>query len=1067
MRVSDSRIFTYTIGLLTGTLALFLIATTATVATSQTISFNRDIRPILSENCWACHGPDAGHREADLRLDTSDGAAATLVAGKPEESELYLRLTEDDDSLIMPPVDSNKKLTPEQIELMRRWIEQGAPFETHWSFVTPEKPPLPPEAENFSNPIDAFLAATLHENGLAMSPKADRRILIRRVAFALTGFPPTLNEVNQFLDDPSPDAYEKMVDRYLASVYYGEEMARHWLDLARYGDTHGLHLDNERQMWAYRDWVVDRFNQDQPFDQFTIEQLAGDLLPEATLDQLTATGFNRCNVTTSEGGAIDDEFRYRYAVDRTNAAVQIWTGLTAECAACHDHKFDPVSIKEYYSLYAFFNSAADPPMDGNALLTNPTILLPTDEQKTLLADFVSRIGESKEELDRKVADYQYVDPATAVPPIQPESLENVWMDDEFPKDGQVTFIGPPTEWVSLDMTPVCFSGHRVLKRTATEIGQDVYHMASVPLMIPTQAKFFVEVWLESTDLPKAIMLQFHREGWNHRAVWGDANAIHWGKPNSPERHSMGDMPVAGQWVHLEIPAEQVGLKAGDAISGFALTQYGGTVYWDKLGVSGISDPTQDPAQSFSAWLKQPIPKDLPRPLKELFNKAQQAGQADQVDQASPSTSETGGNSNEVAVSTEPPAINPLDEQQPLLNYWLKNVCVQIKPHIADSTNNVNQLQKAHDDLQNSIPRTFIYRDTEKPRDSFVMKRGQYNEPGEPVSPNVPAFLPQLDPADPQRPTRLDFAKWLLRDDHPLTSRVIVNRYWQQFFGTGLVKSSGDFGSQGELPSHPELLDWLAVHFRESGWQVKDLVRMMLTSEAFQQSSRVTPELLAVDPENRLLGRSPRFRLDAEQIRDNALFVSGLIHLERGGRGVRTYQPPNVWEPVGYVDSNTRNYKQDSGPSLYRRSLYTFLKRTAPPPFMDNFDAPNREQFCTRRERSNTPLQALQLMNDIQHIEAARALAERIMKSTDENPVNRVRLAFEVVLSRAPEDVEAQWLVQQFESHLQRFRETPDDGKKLIETGESVPDTELDVAELAAWTLVANTILNLDETLNRN
>jgi hypothetical protein len=890
------------------------------------------------------------------------------------------------------------------------------------------------------NPIDAFMVDRLAREGLRQSPEADRPTLIRRVAFALTGLPPTPAEVDGFLADSSTDAYEKMVDRYLASKHFGEEMARHWLDLARYADTHGLHLDNERQMWAYRDWVIDSHNRNQPFDQFTIEQLAGDLLPNATVAQRVATGYNRCNITSGEGGAIEAEFRYRYAVDRTSTMAETWMGVTVGCAVCHDHKFDPISQREFYSLYAFFNSAADPAMDGNALLTGPVVKIEAPELRSKRDDFDKRIAAKQKQLDDAAAAVVYTDPGNSPTTLPTADTETVWMEDEFPPGAHPQGgPGQPTTFVDAAHGQV-FSGKRALKRTSAGLSQDYYEGGATPFVIPPNAMLFAYVYLEPKALPSEIMLQFHKGGWNHRAVWGDYNAIDWGAPNTFERVLMGPLPDAGKWVRLDFPVEKLGLAPGDQITGFAFTQFGGTVFWDKLGVAGRNDPGHDPLRSFIAWWQQATGKDTPGIPPELA---------------------------QVAKDGPKKSVKPEDEKR-LRAYYLQAVCVDTKPQLSVLAGGLETLKTERAAVDQMMPSSFVFNDLPTPRDSFVMMRGAYDKPGEKVEPGVPAVFPQLKKVDPKaRATRLDLARWLVSPEHPLTARVAVNRLWQQFFGRGLVKTSYDFGSQGEAPSHPELLDWLAVHFRDGGWNRNEIVRLMLTSATFRQSSRVTPELYARDPENRLYARGPRFRLDAEQIRDNVLFVSGLINLEMGGKGAKTYQPANIWEPVGFAGSNTRFYQQDSGPALYRRSIYTFLKRTAPPPFMANFDAPNREQFCTIRERSDTPLQALQLMNDVQHVEAARALAQRMLTEGGSTAASRLAFAYRTVLSRPPESDETAIVEQQLAAHLARYQQDIVAAKMLISQGQSKPKVELALAELAAYTLVANTILNLDETLTRN
>ena len=830
------------------------------------LRYNRDVRPILADACFRCHGPAA--KKAGLRLDSpevalkpTESGARAVVPGKPAESELVARIFSSDDDERMPPPSAKKVLTPEQKALLKTWVEQGAKYEKHWAFEAPVKagvPRLDGPGFRVVNPIDAFLGERLKREGLTMAPEADRPTLIRRVAFALTGLPPTTQDLETYLGDSSSRAYENMVERYLFSPRFGEEMARNWLDVARYADTHGLHLDNERGMWPYRDWVVKSFNDNLPFDKFTIEQIAGDLLPNPTPDQLVATGFNRCNVTTGEGGSIESEWVFRNALDRTSTMAEAWMGITAGCAVCHDHKFDPLSSEEYYALYSFFYSIQGPALDSNVLLHAPSIKLPTDEQKAKLA-----------ELDAKLA----------------------------------------------------------------------------------AARVVLDGAIKATDYKDA--------------------------------------------------------------------------------------PTADPSVSFQAWLKKGEAKALPVDTRKLLNTYR-------------------------AKKGKP------DDEAKLRDYYLRKVHATISKSIASASEEVDKRTKERNDFDASIPATFIFQEMPKPREAFVMMRGQYDKPSKKVEPGTPAIFPPLKKADPNgRATRLDLARWLVAPEHPLTARVAVNRLWQQMFGVGIVKTSFDFGTQGEPPTHQDLLDWLAVSFRESGWDTKAMVRMMVESAAFRQSSKITPDVLKRDPENRLYAHGPRFRLDAEQVRDNALAVSGLINLTMGGRGVRPYQPPNIWEPVAYSGSNTRTYVEDKGPALYRRSLYVFLKRTAPPPFMANFDAPSREGFCSRRDRGNSPLQALELMNDVQHVEAARGLAERMLIEGGATPRDRVRQGFRIVLARYPDDAELAVLQDQLTAELSRFAKDPGAAKQLIHVGDSSPRPGLSEPELAAYTLVACTLMNLDETVTRN
>lgn len=1033
--------------MMVGAVLLCLLGNLAQAAAPAVVSFNKDVRPILSDKCFACHGFDSKKRQADLRLDTFEGAQADLdgkqaiVAGDLSRSELWKRINATDESAIMPPPESHKTLSADEIAIIGKWIEQGAVYQKHWAFESPQITVSKAVGSVASNSIDELIHQRLEQEGLAFADQAEKEVLIRRVAFSLTGLPPSIADVELYLSDNSVDAYEKMVDRYLSSSQYGEEMARHWLDVARYADTHGMHLDNERQTWAYRDWVVSAFNRNLTFDQFTIEQLAGDLLPNATMEQQVATGFNRCNVTTSEGGSINEELLYRYAVDRASTTMQAWLGLTGGCAVCHDHKFDPITQKEFYEFYAFFNSAADPGFDGNALLTAPVLKMQNDENRQQLAALDAAIAQKQQEIDSESAKIAYIDPASVEPPPAITTSELLWLDDDFPAGGKHhASPGAPPQFVSRAEGQPVHAGQRALKRKDPGLAQDIWDEATTPLKLPQDPKIFAHVWLDPADAPKSIMLQFFKDGWMHRAVWGDYNAIEWGAVNTTQRVLMGELPAAGQWVRLEFPADKVGLAAGDELKGFALTQFGGTVVWDSVGVAGTINPVTDPSKSFRAWWKQATGKDTP-------------GLADELNQ----------------IAKAGPEKTPTPEQETKLKqYYLQEVCSETNSQFAALMADRKRFQEERKQLDESIPSTFIFKDLPSPRDSFVMMRGAYDKPGEKVEPAVPAVLPPLQKSDVNaRATRLDLARWIVSPENPLTARVAVNRFWQQFFGLGLVKTSYDFGTQGDSPTHPELLDRLAIEFRESGWDTKALVRRIVCSRTFRQSSRVTSELYRLDPENRLYARGPRFRLDGEQIRDNALSVAGLLNLQMGGKGVNPYQPDNIWEPVGFAGSNTRFYKRDDGPALYRRSIYTFIKRTAPPPFMVNFDAPNREQFCTKREKSNTPLQALQLMNDVQHIEAARSVAQRMLETGGANFPERLSFAYRLILARQPNPQEVAILESQLNKHLVRYGQDQEQAKLLTSSGETKPNGALNPAELAAYTLIANTLLNLDETVTRN
>ncbi len=1008
---------------------------------AATVDFDRQVRPILSDNCFTCHGPDAAARQADLRLDLPEGvfgsaeSPGVVIPGKKEESELYLRISAEDPEERMPPPSSGKELTREQIELIGRWIDSGAKWQPHWAFVTPQRPPLPDVSrpEWCRNPIDRFILARLEKEGLAPSEEADKVTLLRRVTYDLTGLPPTPDEVDRFLQDDSPDAYEKVVDRLLASPHFGEHRARYWLDVARYGDTHGLHLDNYRSMWPYRDWVIKAFNENKPYDQFIIEQLAGDLLPNATLDQKVASGFNRCNVTTSEGGAIDAEFLVRYAVDRTSTMGTAFMGLTVGCAVCHDHKYDPITQKDFYRMYAYFYSMADPAMDGNSDRTPPIVSLPTPEQATKKAALEEERAAIEKQIREELDKVDYRDPDEEETGPAPSPREIVWIDDEVPAGAALSADGHPWEFVEAG-DPAAFSGKKVMRRKAEGLAQHYFTKATQPLVVGDDDTLFVHVYLDPQNPPREIMLQWNDGSWEHRAFWGE-DLIEWGQSGSPSRKRIGDLPAAGQWVRLEVSAKDVGLEAGKQINGWAFTQYGGTVYWDAAGIVTTAIQPGEKFRSLKRWeavVKRGKPDTWPKPVAEILKKS-----ADKRTQ---------------------------EEQAKLRDYFVEFVYEDTRAIFDPLHARRDEVDKQLRELESQIAVSLVSADLPQPREAFVLERGDYEKPREKVEPGVPSVLPPLPPDAP--PNRLGLARWLVQPNHPLTARVAVNRFWQEIFGTGLVKTSEDFGTQGERPSHPELLDWLAVEFMESGWNVKHLFRLMVTSATYRQSARVRPELLAKDPENRLLARGPRFRLDAEEIRDTALFVSGLLVDKIGGPSVKPYQPEGLWEAVGYTTSNTAKFVQDHGEKLYRRSLYTFWKRTSPPPGLVLFDAPSREACVMRRARTNTPLQALNLMNDVQYVEAARKMAERLLQKGFSDPGDTAKYGFKLVTCREPKPSELAVLLELYRWQRDYFEKNPPAAEQLLQVGESPRDEQLPARELAAWTMVCNALLNLDETITK-
>ena len=1007
-------------------------------AADSKIDFNRDIRPILSDNCYACHGPDEAHREGGFRLDRKDSAFGkadsdnlVIVPGKPEASELIARIVTTDDDLRMPPVDSTKSLTGEQIELLKRWVAQGATWREHWSFVSPIKHELPQvsKADWCRNPIDYFVLKRLDEEGLKPGNRASKETLIRRVTLDLTGLPPTLDEVDAFLNDNSEDAYAKVVDRLLKSQRYGEHMAKYWLDAARYGDTHGLHLDNYREMWPYRDWVVRAFNQNMPYDQFAIEQLAGDLLENPTEDQLIATGFNRCHVTTSEGGSIAEEVHIRNVVERVIATGTVFLGMTFDCTRCHDHKYDPFTQRDFYSLSAFFNSIDGNPLDGNKKDHEPVIKVLTSDEKGRIAELKQKASDVRDEIRRQLANYKYVEPDTPTEARQPEPTEFVWIEDSVPEGGRAQ-----GGWEFVTNPKPVFSGEKSSTRTATGLSQHFFDQAKTPLKIADGDVFFSYVYLDEKNPPKEIMLQFNDGSWDHRAYWG-SDSIDWGKKDSPSRFSKGALPETGKWIRLEVPVAEVGLKAGAMINGWAFTQFDGTVFWDKAGIVSKADQT-------------PIYESL-----LVWERDQKAAQAASL-------------SADVKTIVMLEADKRNDEQrQKLLDYFVEHVCSTSRSDFEPLHKAIADTEKQIANIDNAAATTLVFREKKDPKPAFILNRGEYDQQKDEVPRAVPVVLPPLPEGAPAN--RLGLARWLTGREHPLMARVTVNRFWQQFFGTGLVKTSEDFGSQGEPASHPELLDWLAVQFQDDGWDVHKTLRRIVMSETYRQDARVRGSA-ELDPENRLLSRGPRFRLDAEVLRDQALFVSGLLVEKLGGPSVKPPQPDGLWFAVGYSGSNTVRFTADTGPDkVHRRTLYTFLKRTAPAPQMNIIDAPSRESCTVRRERTNTPLQALLLLNDPQYVECARGLADRVLREGGETDESRATYMLRLCTGRKPQGSEVSELVSAVTDLQAAYAKDNEAASKLVAAGSSRIDDSGAVAERAAWIIGANLVLNLDEVLTKN
>ncbi|UUO05521.1 PSD1 and planctomycete cytochrome C domain-containing protein [Blastopirellula sp. J2-11] len=1011
----------------------------------EEVDFGADIRPLLSNNCYACHGPDEEHRSGGFRLDLegsaygeADSGEHPIVPGDVDASEIMARILSTDPDVQMPPPDSNKSLKPAEIAKIRQWVADGAKYELHWSFqpLTKPEPPTVKQTDWPTNSIDSFVLAKLEKLGLSPTDSASKERLIRRVTFDLTGLPPTLNEVDAFLADESPDAYEKVVDRLLASPHYGEHMARFWLDAARFGDTHGLHLDNYREMWLYRDWVIQAFNNNQPFDQFTIEQLAGDLLENPTEDQKIASGFNRCHVTTNEGGSIKQEVETRNVIDRVTTTGTVFMGLTFECTRCHDHKYDPLTMNDFYSMYAFFNSFDYNPMDGNVKDHAPTIrMVPSDDQQQI-AKLQQEIEQTKTKISEQLAAIEYTEPDAATPTEDEPAVDVVWIDDDTPPGAKLHGNLYPWQWVEAP-EPV-FAGKRSSKRTSKELDQHYFTEATEPLTIYEDDVLFTYVYLDPADPPKEIMLQWNNGNWNFRAYWGE-NLIPFGSDGTTSRQHQGDLPALGEWVRLEIPVSAIELKPGEKINGWAFTQWGGTVYWDQSGVA-TREGRPRVYRSLAQWSTELAAKKKPTEPKKI-----------------------------VAIAKKEAEKRSEAEQTQLQRYFVEHVFADTREIFTPLQQTIAANEKTIADMTNASPTTLISKEKDKPVTAYILERGEYDQQGEEIGRATPGMLPPM-PADAPL-NRLGLARWLVNPEHPLTARVTVNRLWQHAFGTGLVKTAEDFGLQGDPPSHPQLLDWLASQFIADGWDVKTMMKRIVLSSTYRQSSKMTPEAIARDPNNRLLARGPRFRLDAEMIRDQALAVSGLLVDQIGGPSVKPPQPAGLWKSVGYSGSNTVQFKADEGHAkVHRRTLYTFVKRTSPPPQMSTLDAPSRESCTVRRERTNTPLQALMLMNDPQFVETARALAIRTRKEGGETPQAQAAFLLRLCMSRNPHEQEIAEIVQLVSAAQAHFAAEPKAAEALLNVGEIPPDASIDVAEnaeAAAWTLAANLVLNLDEVITKN
>jgi hypothetical protein len=988
-------------------------------AAAATVEFNRDIRPLLSDKCYTCHGPDKNNRKTPLRFDTEAGAKADLgghfaiVPGDPARSEMVKRITAENKGLRMPPVYSGVKLTEREIGLIRDWISQGAVWEKHWSFIPPKRrePPAVSKPAWVRNPVDAFILARLDREGLAPSPEADRAMLVRRVTLDLTGIPPTPAEIEAFERDGD---YEKLVDRLLASPRYGERMAARWLDAARYADTNGYQTDGERSMWRWRDWVIAAFNRNMGFDQFTIEQIAGDMLPNATLDQKIASGFNRNHRGNGEGGIVPEEYAVEYVVDRVDTTATVWLGLTLGCARCHDHKYDPLAQKEFYQFFAYFNNVPERGMSFKYGNSPPFIQAPTPAQQEHLRQLDAKIAEAgakfaalgaggaQREWEKSVAgggelQWQLADD------LEVEHGLETFDGKKFVDAGKKAGFGFYDKFtLSAWINPSAPNGAIVTKTedVAEEKGYGLY------LKNGKVAAEMANRWLDDgarVETEAAVPLN----RWSHVALTYDGTRMADGIRiyiNGESKKLKVDLDVLNQTFSSKDP-----LRIGGG--GGPEKRFQGQIDGVRIYRTALT-----PLQAAVLATREPV-----NTIAAMDPSKRSEAQAGKL------------------------RLCFLDRYAP--------------EGVRQAWTELKKARRERERFSDSLPTVMVMQERPQPRDTFLLVRGAYDKPGEKVARGLPAVLPPLPDGTPN--DRLGLAKWLVSPSNPLTARVFVNRLWQMYFGVGIVKTVEDFGSQGEWPTHAELLDWLATEFMRTGWDIKALVRTIVTSSTYRQASAISPEMQQRDPENRLLARGPRFRLPAEMVRDQALAISGLLVEKLGGPSVKPYQPAGLWQELSGED-----YKQDQGESLYRRSLYTFWKRAVPPPSMMTFDSAGREACVVRETRTNTPLQALTLMNDVTYLEAARVMAQRMMTEGGSAPADRIGYGFRLATARPPSEKKAEVLLRSYQHYLDQYQTNVESARKLLSAGESPVNPKLDTSELAAYTTVASLILNLDETVTK-
>ncbi len=1036
-------------------------------ALPEIVSFNDHVQPILSEYCYHCHGPDSGTREpkdAPLRFDRPEDAfmprengIPVIVKGNPNESLVMKLMLSEDPDVVMPPPASHKTMTQEEIAVIRRWIEQGAEYQPHWSFM-PITRPEPPAAGNgwAANPIDRFIAAKLDEVGLAPNPPEEPRRFFRRLHLDLTGLPPAPEQVEAFVkrhaEDPDA-AVAGAADELLASMAGAEHFARFWLDAARYADTHGIHIDNYRAIWPYRDWVVRAFHANMPWDQFTLEQIAGDMLPDRTLDQLVATGFSRCLATTGEGGAIAEEYEMIYAQDRVETVSAIWLGLTTSCAACHDHKFDPVSIDEFYSLTAFFRNTSMNAMDRNKADHPPNVFVPLHEDRSRWSELEKEIANlEKQAADRTTnarGDFEsWFANACVAPSREIDSTLSIHLPLAN-ADGPVrgTVDGQPREWdVKLPFIDAPFGKAPDISGASVDLGD----IGSFSRSDRVSYGGFIRIEGQPTGAVIARMTSGDsRRGWDLFLEGGRPGSHVIDSWDKAANKAIAGKPLeAGKWQHVMVTfdgsvsghqAHKIYIDGKQVANETAPNTVGGNIESNAPLRIGARE-----AGEFMLTGGKVALQDF-RFYRRLLDPEQIK-----------TLSETAMLNHIASLPADQRSKQQIDT---LYQYFIANIDGVSRELAAK----LDSLKTEQSQLRARGSVSLVMDEKGSEPFAHVLNRGVYSDKGKRVTPDTPAILPPMPEGMPKN--RLSLAKWLNDPANPMPARVTMNRVWYQIFGTGIVETNDDFGIMGARPSHPLLLDWLASEFIDSKWNHRHMVKLMVTSATYRQSADITPEKLERDIHNRLLSRAPRVRLDAEPLRDLALAASGMLSDKVGGPPVKPYQPEGIWEAVAMPQSNTRHYKQDTGEALYRRSIYTFWKRTAPPATMEILNAPSREKFCVRRERTNTPLQALALMNDPQFVEASRELAARAIRESSDTEA-RIDFITKRLLARTLDPDERAIVDETLATVRKTYSAKPEEAAKLISAGESPAPEGLDPSELAAWTIIVSKIFNLDETVTR-